>query len=195
MRTQVIFHFHEDFIKRSNTIKLLISNIAAGLVIGTGGEKIKRIKEMFRAFVLIGKIGEDNLPERIVTVEVRKYNITVHRATNKEPFSVFMGYREFNVCLEKVEEHLNISTSYIDRIVNDVYANMITFKIDFDTNVKTKKMLFELPFVDDIYLIIKKNVNSYNCIFSCTPTLSATLSTFFYPISPVSVTTSLFLNI
>ncbi|OAF71171.1 hypothetical protein A3Q56_01023 [Intoshia linei] len=59
----------EDFIKRSNTMKLLIPNIAAGLVIGTGGEEIKRIKEMSRAFVSVGKKGEDNLPERIVTVE------------------------------------------------------------------------------------------------------------------------------
>lgn len=54
------------------TLKMLIPNATAGMIIGKGGEHIRSIKEKTGAFVQLSRLND--LPERIITVSGSTYH-------------------------------------------------------------------------------------------------------------------------
>ncbi|OAF71878.1 hypothetical protein A3Q56_00346 [Intoshia linei] len=58
----------QEFIGRSKTLKILIPNHTAGLIIGSKGESVLRIKEISGAEISISRKDSDFLPEKILTL-------------------------------------------------------------------------------------------------------------------------------
>ncbi len=73
------------------TLKILIPNATAGMIIGKGGEHIRAIKEKTGAFVQLSRKNE--LPERCITVSGEYGTLIRPRGWLEEPFQTLLCYR------------------------------------------------------------------------------------------------------
>lgn len=75
------------------TLKMLIPNATAGMIIGKGGEHIRAIKEKTGAYVQLSRKNE--LPERCITVSGIKYFRSIKLMYVSFFVFIFLSFVEF----------------------------------------------------------------------------------------------------